>query len=45
MIERLKEKGVSIRQKNVTIEKNDDNWDIVVKFVLWSKQSVVQGWF
>ena len=45
MIERLQEKGVSIRQKNVTIEKNDDNWDIVVKFVLWSKQSVVQGWF
>ena len=42
MIQRLQEKGVSIRQKNVTIKKNDDNWDIVVNFVLWSKQSIIK---
>lgn len=38
LIERMHEKNITIRQKNVTIQKNDNNWDIIVNFQIWTKQ-------
>ena len=38
LIKRMSEKNITIKQKNVTIQKNDKNWDIIVNFRIWTKQ-------
>lgn len=41
-VKTLTEKGVQIKEKDVKIEKNDSNWDIVAIFRIWHKETTLR---